>query len=343
VSTHAAPTPSISRRRQIGSLLIRVLLSAAILTLLLTLLPWEDVRSAASRLTLLIYIGALAGFAAGHALGAAKWRMMMAASSGAGSLPVAATAGCYGAGLFFNLFLPTIVGGDVVRAGLCAHAPGRPEAVVLASVADRLIDFAGLGILIGAGVLLAGAELSGWGAPLAGVAAIVGLGTAVLLLPLLLRRPLQRWPRRIRRRVGRSLVALRHLARTPAPALLALLLSLTMQSLFIVISAQLGHAVGAHAPLWAWFIAWPLAKAAGMLPVSLGGLGVRDAALAALLVPFGVPAAFGLVASLAWNAVLIGGALIGGVLGWLLRPRGPLTRAAAPERADAARSTPTSV
>jgi hypothetical protein len=51
-----------------------------------------------------------------------------------------------------------------------------------------------------------------------------------------------------------------------------------------------------------------------MLPVSLGGLGVRDAALTTLLVPFGVPAAFGLVASLAWNTVLIGGTVIAGAL-----------------------------
>jgi glycosyltransferase 2 family protein len=93
-----------------------------------------------------------------------------------------------------------------------------------------------------------------------------------------------------------------------------------MQAVFIVVSAWLGAAVGADAPLWAWFIAWPLAKAAGMLPVSLGGLGVRDAALASLLVPFGVPAAVGLVASLAWQAVLIGGALVGGLLGLVLRP-----------------------
>jgi uncharacterized membrane protein YbhN (UPF0104 family) len=57
-----------------------------------------------------------------------------------------------------------------------------------------------------------------------------------------------------------------------------------------------------------------------MLPLTFGGLGVRDATLATLLVPFGVPAAFGLVASLAWNTVLIGGALLGGVLWWIVRP-----------------------
>jgi glycosyltransferase 2 family protein len=245
---------------------------------------------------------------------------MLASSLGGERLAFRDTVACYGAGLFANLFLPTVVGGDVVRAGLAARALGRPEAVVLGSVADRLIDIAGLALLVGGGVVVAGAEMAGWGAPLAGLVGILVLGIATLLLPLMLRRPLAAWPAGHRRRIGRGLVALRHLARRPRPALLALALSLSMQAVFIVVSAWLGAAVGADAPLWAWFIAWPLAKAAGMLPVSLGGLGVRDAALASLLVPFGVPAAVGLVASLAWQAVLIGGALVGGLLGLVLRP-----------------------
>jgi glycosyltransferase 2 family protein len=329
-------------RRRPGRLLIRLLFSGGILTLLLTLLPWDDVATAASRITLPHYLAALAGFVVGHSLGAIKWRLMLASSLGVVRMSVRDTAGCYGAGLFSNLFLPTVVGGDIVRATLAARALGRTEAVVLGSVADRLIDFAALGLLIVAGVLVAGAELSGWAGPLGVVTGIVVIGGGVLLLPLALRRPLARWPRRVRRRAGRSLVALRRLARQPRPAVLALLLSLSMQSIFILISAWLGHAVGAHAPLWAWFVAWPLAKTAGMLPVSLGGLGVRDAALAGLLVPLGVPAAFGLVASLAWNAVLIGGALLGGALWWLVRPgQRKLPDAAAAARRRTADGTPT--
>lgn len=312
--------------------LLRLAVSAGVLTLLFYLLPWDQVVEAASRMTVPLYAGALAVFIAAHALGSVKWRMMMGASGGA-RLPIRVTVGAYGAGLFSNLFLPTVVGGDVVRAGLAARAMGRPEAVVFGSVADRLIDFMSLGLLLAGGAVVAGAEITGWAGPLAGMVAIIALGAGALLLPLAIRRPLARWPRRFRRRIGRSLVAVRHLSRRPRTAALALVMSLVMQSTFILVSAWLGHAVGAHAPLWAWFTVWPLAKVAGMLPVTLGGLGVRDAALATLLVPFGVPAAFGLVASLAWNAVLIGGAGIGGLLWWLLRPgRVPVhaSRAAGP-------------
>ena len=315
----APPDDQPGRRRKL--LAARILVSAGVLGLLFLILPWEEIAEAARRMTLSLYVAALAGFVAAHALGGTKWRIMMTASGGGARLPIRDTVGCYGAGLFSNLFLPTVVGGDVVRAGLAARAMGRrPEAVVFGSVADRLIDFASLGLLLTAGAFVAGAEIAGWAGPVGGIVAVVAVGAGLLLLPLVLRRPLDRWPRRFRRRIGRSLVALRHLGHRPGTALIALGLSLVMQSMFIIIGAWLGNAVGAHAPLWAWFLVWPLAKFAGMLPVTLGGLGVRDAALASLLAPFGVPLAVGLVASLAWNAVLIGGALLGGLLWWALKP-----------------------
>jgi uncharacterized protein (TIRG00374 family) len=314
----AAPAPSL--RRRLGALLLRLLVSAAVLTLLFVLLPWEQVRSAAARMTAGLYAGAVLAFLAGHALGTVKWRLLIAASTGGGTLRARDAAGCYGAGLFANLFLPTVVGGDVVRATLAARALGKPEAVVTGSVADRLIDFASLGLLITAGAVVAGVELTGWTVPLAGLLGFLLLSLAAFATPWLLRSILPRLPRRIRRRARRMLVALRHVSRRPASAIIAVALSLTMQSLFIVISARLGAAVGAHAPLWAWFVVWPLAKVIAMVPITLGGLGVRDAALGALLVPFGVPAAYGVVASLAWNAVLIGGALLAGLAGWLLLP-----------------------
>jgi uncharacterized membrane protein YbhN (UPF0104 family) len=83
-------------------------------------------------------------------------------------------------------------------------------------------------------------------------------------------------------------------------------------------NAWLGDACGSHIPLWAWFFAWPLAKIASMVPVSLGGLGVREAALVSLLVPLGAEAATVVAAGLAFEAVIIGGGLIGGLISVLL-------------------------
>ena len=320
-----------ARRRRGVHVALRLLFSGGVLAVLLFVVPWEQVTAAAAQMTVLLYMLAVAAYVGGHTVGAVKWRMVVGASGRGGRLSVHDTAGCYASGLFTNLFLPTVVGGDVVRAALAARALGRPEAAVLGSIADRVIDTASLGLLIVVGVAFAGAGVAGWAAPLTVAVLVVVVGVGMLMLPLMIRRPLTRWPQRFRRRIGRTLVALRHLSRRPGAAALALVLSLFMQTLFIVVSARLGHAVGAEAPLWVWFVVWPVAKAAGMLPVSLGGLGVRDAALTSLLVPFGVPAAHGLVASLAWHAVLIGGTALAGVVALIFRPR---RRAAGVVRSD---------
>jgi uncharacterized membrane protein YbhN (UPF0104 family) len=225
---------------------------------------------------------------------------------------------CYAAGLFANLCLPSIVGGDVLRAALAARATGSPEAAILGGVVDRTIDVATLGILIAAGGVFASNALPGWGGPAVNITLIAIAIVLLVFLPLAIRRPLMNWPRRIRRRVGRGLVALRSLGRRPGRAAISLVLSLTIQSFFILLNFSLGRTVGISVPLAVWFVVWPLAKAAGLLPISLGGLAVRDATFAALLVPLGVPIAVGVVASLIWQSVMIVGGLLAGVLWWTM-------------------------
>lgn len=293
---------------------LKALVSFGLLALLFIVLPWTDLREAIGRLPLAVWAAVLACFLAGHALGAAKWRLMINVS-GAG-LDVTDAFRCYGAGLFANICLPTIVGGDVLRATLGARSSRRPEAVVLGSVADRIIDTAALGGLAVAGVILAGRALPERGRWI-GLATLVGTGLVVsAVAAILLRRPLRRWPARIRRPLGRALASLRRLARRPGIALVAASIALTMQSGFVLLNAWIGRSIGIDVGLSVWFLVWPLAKIAGLLPVSLGGLGVRDATLGGLLAPAGVPVAFGVVASLIWQTIVISGGLVAGLLWW---------------------------
>jgi uncharacterized membrane protein YbhN (UPF0104 family) len=293
---------------------IKVAVSFGLLALLFWILPWQDVRTAVARMSPAVWVAALLVFIGGHRLGAAKWRMLV--NAGRGSLSGTDAVRCYAAGLFANLCLPSIIGGDILRAALAARATGRAEAAVLGGVADRLIDIGTTGVLIGIGGLLARDALPGWGANLAGIAVLLGAAGAALAIPAVLRRPLARWPRRIRRPLGRSLVALRYLARSRTTAVLAITISLVMQSGFVLVNAWIGRSVGIEVPLSVWFFVWPLAKLAGLVPISLGGLAVRDATLGALLVPAGVPLTLGVVSSLVWQSVLIVGGLLGGLLWW---------------------------
>ena len=297
---------------------VRAAVSVALLGLLFYLLPLGQVGDALGRLRPAVWLVVLAGFVVGHWVGVLKWRLFVNAARGTLSRLDATL--CYSAGLFANLCLPSIVGGDLLRMGLAGKLTRRPEAALWGGVMDRLTDMLSLAILVTAGGLLVGTGESGWIGQVLTVAALVGVGLIALLLPLLLRRPLARWPRRLRRPVGRGLVGLRQLWRRPGAAAVGLALSLTIQGSFVLLNAWLGRAIGIEVGLAVWFLVWPLAKIASLAPISLGGLAVREASLAALLLPFGVPVAQSVVCSLLWQTVLIAGGLLGGLI-WLVLHR----------------------
>jgi len=64
-------------------------------------------------------------------------------------------------------------------------------------------------------------------------------------------------------------------------------------------------------------LAWPLAKIAAVLPITQGGIGVREAALVVL--PLGAPASEVLATGIVWEGVIISGGLLAGLTAFLLR------------------------
>lgn len=296
--------------------IVRLAASVVLLAVLFQIIPWSEVRAHASRLPFSIWLAILAIFLAGHGLGVMKWRALVNACRA--RVPFRAAVRAYFAGLFANLYLPSIIGGDVLRGALIGRGSGRPEAAVLGGIADRLFDIATMGMLVGGGLLAVGTSIPGAGGQAALALAIVGVLGAALFLPLAVRRPLKSWPRKVRRPIGRSLVALRRLSRSPGSAALAMVLSIAIQSLFVMLNAWIGRSIGIDVALGVWFVAWPLAKLVALLPVSIGGLVVREAALAGVLNQFGVPLALGTVAGLLWQTVNFSGGLLGGVIWWAL-------------------------
>jgi hypothetical protein len=299
-------------------LLLKVLVSGAGLALLFSFLPWSAVEEAFRRLPFLVWFAVLTGVVVGHTLSVIKWSGFV--NAGRAGLSRADGVMCYSAGLFANLCLPTVVGGDIVRAGLASRVSGRSEAAIWGGVLDRVTDVLALAVIVVLGGLFSGPAMSGWLPRVALVVGLIGVAGATLVIGLGFRRPLASWPRRVRRPLGRSLVALRRLRRNPVIGLRGFLLALSIQSWFVVLNVWLGESLGITVPVAAWFFAWPLAKIAGLLPISLGGLAVREAGLAALLLPFGVPAALSVVSALVWQSMFIVTSLIGGLV-WLALSR----------------------
>src|ERR1700722_3292562 len=131
---------------------LRWIAALIILGALLHFLPLKTVRSAIARVPPIYFFAALLGYLLAHTVGVLKWRMVVNAAGA--QLDFATSLQCYGGGLFGTLFLPSIVGGDVIRLAVGLRRSPRPAAVLAGNVVDRFIDVAGEATLVGIGVIL---------------------------------------------------------------------------------------------------------------------------------------------------------------------------------------------
>jgi uncharacterized membrane protein YbhN (UPF0104 family) len=129
---------------------------------------------------------------------------------------------------------------------------------------------------------------------------------------------------RFRRRLARLRRALRKVSRRYRVLLFGWLVGTLIQTTFLALTARLAVYCGLLLPLRVWLFAWPLAKLAAILPLTQGGIGVREAALVALLAPFGAPGPLVLATGLVWEGIIIAGGSIAGAIALVLRRTGRL-------------------
>ncbi len=300
---------------------LRITASAAVLALLFHFLPLAPLRDGLRRVPLGLFVLTVVGYLLAHAIGVAKWHRMVNAT-GAG-LDFATAARCYAGGLFGTLFLPSIIGGDIVRLAIGLRRSIRPGAVLIGNVADRLVDVAALGSLTILGGFFVPAVLQpAWRVSFFRVIAWMAvLFFLVVLFSYLARRtePLRGTTIRLRRRLVRVRQAMRALGQRPGTVALAWLLGMAVQVSFILLTMGMAKACGLELSLHVWLFAWPLAKLAALLPVTQGGIGVREAALVGLLTPFGAAPSLVLAAGLVWEGVIISGGVAAGLVSFFLR------------------------
>ncbi len=309
--------------RRWGRFALRIVASLAVLGVVLAFIDTDRALAAFRQLRPWTWCVALGAFLFLHVLSALKWRYLLAL---AGARIDARTAlACHGAGLFGNLCLPSLIGGDLLRAGLALRATPARTAVVVGSLADRVADLTAL-VAVAAAATAAvgtGSGSSPRALPIAAVVLAVGAVGPVLTLHVLVRtRLVRRLPRKVARRVLEVAGAVRTMRRTPWRAAAAWCACVAIQSGFVLVNIWLGRALGMDLTTGQWFLVWPLAKIAAMLPVSFGGLGVREAAFASLVGPFSRHSQDLAVAqSLVWQSVLIVGGLVAGAWSALTSPR----------------------
>lgn len=271
-------------------LALRIVVSAALLAFLLTRVPVGSVFETGDASTLpLLGLAAVIWFT-GVVLSTLRWQRVVLALDLAAPLPTLLSHTL--AGLFVANFLPSTVGGDVLRVVRLAADSGEAPTSFASVALDRLTGFVVLPF-ISLSSLLINPSLLGLGAAsrlavglclaaLVALVGILGLTASPRLGGRLAGRP--SWLRF----VGAVHLGLDRMRRRPAAAAtimgVAFAYQLTVLAAVWVAAKALGLPIG-----WAPVLAFiPVMSIAQVIPISFGGLGLREGALVVLLSPVGV-------------------------------------------------------
>lgn len=322
-----APTEPRSRRwRRFG---LQLAGSCVFLGIVFAIVDVDTVLGAIAKLPLGLWALVVALHCGLHVVQAGKWRVF------ARMAHVPMTAGlalrAHAAGQFGGIILPSLVGGDAVRVAVAVRQVGHAEAVVFSGLVDRLVDILGMLAIVAVGFALvpSAVQAEALGLNLAVVSALVLLGTGAWVgFRLLLRvRVLRRLPRPLARSLLRARRAVRAMLMHPGPAAAALVMSLFVQASFVVTALLVGDAMGLHLDVRIWFLIWPLAKMASMMPASLGGIGLLELAFRSLVAPFG-DAEIAVAVALVMQTIRIALGLVSGA--WWLAATRARSRGASP-------------
>lgn len=224
-------------------------------------------------------------------------------------------------GLFFNQALPTAVGGDAVRI-LALHRAGMPPQVAVGSVAvERGSGLALLALMMAVAVALLPHNLSGPEVEHALLLSALFVLT-ILTTATFADKWLTRWlPARLAQAGDRFATAIRSLFRTPRAVVELVAGGCVATWLGLWAAVVIGRGLGLHfeASVFVAFVGGAILLT--LLPISLGGWGVREAGMVALFGHLGAPPEPVVALSVVWGLLPLVVALPGGAYFWLVHRR----------------------
>ncbi len=297
--------------------IVRIIVSVGLLSLVL----WKsDIGKLADTVAAAKVQWLLAAFAvnlAGNVLGAWRWQILLRSQGRILRGPF--LFGSYLVGLFFNNFLPSTIGGDVVRAASAKHKGGGTLTENLTVVlVERMIGLLATFSLGGVAALTG--EASRLDHRLAwALGCLLGLAVCGIYLALsstvrrLVLRILDRIPIAfLRRTIGKMLAAFELFSQARGSLLANYAISLGFQFLLIVHFWMIQFAFGQELSILTFGVVVPVVFFVMLLPIGINGLGVRESAFVLLLGMGGMAEEPALALSLASYAIAVAAGLLGG-------------------------------
>lgn len=318
-------TPSLGRRLLLP--LIKIVVSVGLLWLLLANVDvarlWQIARTASP----VWLVGALGLYLLMCVLSAWRWQQLLVAQHV--RLPLGTLTASFLVATFFNNFLPSNIGGDVVRIGDTARAAGSKTLAATVVLLDRGIGLLGLIFVAALGASLATSDAAAsviggpgllWALFVIGLAAAAPLVLAPALVGRML-RPLEALHREwVQERVLRLTTALGRFRDEPRALVSCfvggIFVQMTLVAFYFAVSC--GLRIPISLPELAILI--PLSFIVQMVPLSVNGLGIREATFTLYFARIGLPAESALALSFI-GAILIMVFSLSGAATYLIRRR----------------------
>jgi glycosyltransferase 2 family protein len=218
-------------------------------------------------------------------------------------------------GLFFNLFLPSTVGGDVSRCYYLSSGTGKYKEAFYSVLADRVVGIAVLFLFASIGILMGpGASGLPWQFKVPIFLGALGVFLAVPLMPGICRTVLgeTHW---LTQRFTNSIAQVYWQDR--GLILFAILQSILFQVIMVSCHILIGLSLGlTSVPLWYYFVFYPCVAVLGFITPSFNGIGVREGAYTYfLMLPVaGIDKAHAFTYALIWLGMNTGVCLFGGLV-----------------------------
>jgi uncharacterized membrane protein YbhN (UPF0104 family) len=296
MSSHQPPAerPSAARSALLWTLKIGV--SAGLLYLLFVRIDvanlWRLIRSASP-----VWVAVALGLYLLMLLVSTwRWKLLLSAQH----VPVGfgALMNSFLVAVFANNFLPSNIGGDVMRIRDTARAAGSKTLATAVVLFDRGMGVLGLAFVAACGSTLAARRSEAIG-PLgptllwSGLAGILALVVLVLALPRMLGvliRPVRAiHPEWIDQRTATITAALLRFRQAPGALVAGFGGGILVQAILVGYYAAVASAIHLSVPIGHLAILVPVSFIVQMMPLSLNGLGVREATFGLYLSKIGIP------------------------------------------------------
>ena len=285
---------------------IRAGLGVAVVAVLLWRYDARPIFRILSRERPACFAAAIAIYLGGQAMSAYRWRLLAA---------IAKVHGHYReflaymfVGMFTNLFVPGLLGGDAARSVYLGRRHGRIGEAIASVAADRAVGLMSLFWLAAiAALFLNFAQL-----PRSVIAPTVVVGAIAMagfLAAPIVARLIHLMPRPVRRAGG--LVA--PYLHNPAALIPAIALSIVLQLGLAVAQYILAAGLGLAVPLSLFILCVPIANVFASLPLTLNGLGLRESAYLVLFGMAGMRKEDAIALGLLWFAATMAGGLTGAI------------------------------